>query len=367
MHVRDNSISQQKRLLNTVIDQHAANFWLQKLNPLWSMGQALGKIVKKVQVAKDMVSLTIQTNRHFQAGLAGQHHPVIIEYQGSRYERSYSLTQLNPQLVVLTVKKVQQGIVSSWLVDQAKVGDIIEFGQPYGDMCLTAHQPNLLLLAAGSGITPMYSLLEAWSKQKNNINQKVQLMYWVKQQADSAFLQRFEQLSEKHPQFSFKIFYTQADVDLPSDLTSVSTQQLSSRINQQHIEDIDVLNTSVYACGPSGFVTTVESLFANSPNLKSEAFSLSPISHELMGTVNITLSKSQKTVSIARGQSILLGLEQQNIRPTHGCRMGICNKCACPKVQGATKNLVNGSENTEPGSLLKLCVNTAQTDLIIDL
>ena len=47
--------------------------------------------------------------------------------------------------------------------------------------------------------------------------------------------------------------------------------------------------------------------------------------------------------------------------------MGICNKCACNKAEGSTKNLVDGSQNNEPGNLLKICVNSAQTDLVIDL
>lgn len=364
MQVRDNSHSPKTRLFNTVIDHHAADFWLQKLNPLWSTGQALGKIIKKQQIANDMLSLTIQTNRHFRAGLAGQHHPVIIECDGSRYERSYSLTVLNPQQVLLTVKKVAQGVVSGWLFDQAQVGDMIEFGRPYGEMCLNTTQPNLVLVAAGSGITPMYSLLESLAQQ-NDFNQKnVQLLYWVKSAADCAFQQRFAQLSQQYPNFKFQIFFTQAD---PSD-QAIASSALHQRINASHLDVVsDIANSSVYACGPSGFVAKAEALFAQSPDLKTEAFSLSPMVNDATGTVSITLSKSQKTVTIPKGQSILEGLEQQNIRPTYGCRMGICNKCVCPKAQGATKNLVNGSENTEPGNLLKLCVNSAQTDLIIDL
>lgn len=83
--------------------------------------------------------------------------------------------------------------------------------------------------------------------------------------------------------------------------------------------------------------------------------------------MNVTLTQSNKVVSIPKGQSILASLEQQNIKPNHGCRMGICNKCACNKVEGSTKNLVNGAQNKEPGNLLKICVNSAQTDLVIDL
>ncbi|TCM69964.1 2Fe-2S iron-sulfur cluster protein [Acinetobacter calcoaceticus] len=413
MPATENMTRPQQRILNSLIDPVATNFWLQKINPIWSYNQALGKIVAKKNTAADMVSLTIRTNRLFSVGSAGQHHPVIVEIKGRRYERTYSLTQISPKEVMLTVKKVQQGVVSTWLVDQAKVGDVIEFAQPYGDMCLSETPQNLVLLAAGSGITPMYSLIEAWA-QKNSfalqdqqqnqqqvqqqdhqqnqqqdhqqqnqqqaqqqeqqrqqqrkpsleqtqatppqtVASQLQLLYWVKRPEDSAFVQRFEQLSKTYNNFKFKVFYTQAD-------------QADERLNSSHLELIEQpLSSHVYVCGPSGFVAAAQLLFVANPDLKTEAFSLSPMSNLATGFVNVTLTKSNKTVTIPRGQSILVGLEQQNIRPTHGCRMGICNKCACEKAQGASKNLVNGSENTEPGHLLKLCVNSAQSDLVIDL
>ncbi|MCG4650896.1 hypothetical protein L0P02_13070, partial [Bifidobacterium longum] len=78
---------------------------------LWSVNQALGKIVQKENSAQNMVSLTIQFNRHFEVGQAGQHLPIFVEVDGIRYERSYSLTQLDSQRVLLTVKKVDQGKV----------------------------------------------------------------------------------------------------------------------------------------------------------------------------------------------------------------------------------------------------------------
>ena len=53
-------------LATAVLDPYAANFWLQKVNPLWSVNQSLGKIVKKEQTAKDVVSLTLQVNKKFQ-------------------------------------------------------------------------------------------------------------------------------------------------------------------------------------------------------------------------------------------------------------------------------------------------------------
>ncbi|OTG70466.1 oxidoreductase [Acinetobacter sp. ANC 4169] len=354
MHVLEKTKSPLGSLAESVIDQHAANFWLQKFNSLWSINQALGKIVQKENSAQNMVSLTIQFNRHFKVGQAGQHHPIFVEVNGIRYERSYSLTQLDAQHVLLTVKKVDQGKVSSWLVEQAQVGDILEFGQPYGDMLLPTQAQPMVLLAAGSGITPMLSLLKALAKT-DQMTAPIQLLYWVKQYADFAFKALFEKLAEQYPNFSFQVFYTQEE-------------DAGERLNQDHATLVThIENSVVYACGPSGFVAQAEQLFAHAQSFKSEAFSMSTVENSDIGFVNITLLKSKKVVAIPKGQSILTSLEQQNIKPTHGCRMGICNKCVCNKVEGSTKNMVNGSQNSEPGNVLKICVNSAQSDLVIDL
>lgn len=337
----------------SVVDKHTVNFWLQKLNPLWSMHEPLGKITKKQFVSSDMLSLDLQVNRHFDFGLAGQHHPVYVVVDGVRYERSYSLTRLDDKHVQINVKKVTDGKVSTWLHEQAEVGDIIEFGLPFGDMTVNTTAQPLVLLAAGSGITPMLSMIQEMQHAKRFNKQAVHLLYWVKTEADAAFKAQFEAFASQYQDFTFEIFYTQAG---------------DQRLNSSHIERIaDLAQSTVYACGPSGFVLRVEELCANAQSLKTEAFSLTELASDDVGFVNVTLTKSNKVLTIPKGQPILSSLEQQNVKPNHGCRMGICNKCACNKVEGSTRNLVNGIQNKEPGNLLKICVNSAQTDLVIDL
>jgi len=354
MHVIEKSTSPISFLVDTVFDIHSTNFWLQKLNPLWSVNQALGKIINKEKIAQDTVSLTIEFNRKFKAGQAGQHHPVFVEVDGIRYERTYSLTHLDEHKILLTVKHVANGKVSGWLVEHAQIGDILEFGQPYGDMLIPTQQ-SIILLAAGSGITPMYSLIAAMIKSNALQQVKVQLKYWVKKKEDFAFKTQFEAWAAQFNNFTFECFFTQEE-------------NADARLNHSHIQNLNALSESaVYACGPSGFAAQVESLCSTAQILKTEAFSMSPVLNDDIGFVNITLTQSNKVISIPKGQSILQGLEQQNVKPTHGCRMGICNKCACNKAEGSTKNLVNGAQNSEPGNVLKICVNSAQTDLIIDL
>ena len=342
-------------MAQSVMNSHDANFWLQKINPLWSMNQPLAKIVKKQIVAKDMVSLILQCNRHVQRGVAGQHHPVTVEIAGRHYERTYSLMQVDADHLCLTVKKVDQGLVSSWLVDQSQTGDILRLGQPYGEMQQQVQTPRLLLLAAGSGITPMLSLIEAFCQSRQLKAIFVQLMYWVKTHEDAAYAEYLKEVVENFPNFTYQIFYT---------------QQQDQRLNPSHIDQLKSLNeTTVYACGPSGFAATAETLFKHVASIQTEAFSLSQFDTDATDTgfINVTLTQSNKTIAIPKGQSILSSLEHQGIKPKHGCRMGICNKCACTKAQGSTRNLLNDSANHEPSQLLKICVNSAQSDLVIDL
>ena len=342
-------------MAQSVMNSHDANFWLQKINPLWSMNQPLAKVVKKQIVAKDMVSLILQCNRHVQRGVAGQHHPVTVEIAGRHYERTYSLMQVDADHLCLTVKKIDQGLVSSWLVDQSQTGNILRLGQPYGEMQQQVQTPRLLLLAAGSGITPMLSLIEAFCQSRQLKAIFVQLMYWVKTHEDAAYAEYLKEVAENFPNFTYQIFYT---------------QQQDQRLNQSHVNQLKSLNeTTVYACGPSGFAATAETLFKHVASIQTEAFSLSQFDTDATDTgfINVTLTQSNKTLAIPKGQSILSSLEHQGIKPKHGCRMGICNKCACTKAQGSTKNLLNGSANHEPSQLLKICVNSAQSDLVIDL
>lgn len=342
-------------LAQSVMNSHDANFWLQKINPLWSINQPLAKIVKKQNVAKDTVSLILQCNRHVVRGVAGQHHPVTVEIEGRHYERTYSLMQIDADHLCLTVKKVDQGLVSSWLVEHSQTGYVLRLGQPYGEMQQTIETSHLLLLAAGSGITPMLSLIEALCQSKQLNTHTVQLMYWVKTQADAAYVEYLKEVSENFSNFSYQIFYT---------------QEQDQRLNQSHVDQFTTLSdTTVYACGPSGFAASAESLFKDAAALQTEAFSLSQFAEDSTetGFINVTLTQSNKTIAIPKGQSILSSLEHQGIKPNHGCRMGICNKCACNKAQGATKNLLNGAANNEPAQLLKICVNSAQSDLVIDL
>ena len=219
-------------LTQAIFDKEMANFWLQKVNPLWSVKHGLVQIVKKEFVAHDMVSLTLKCNRLVKMGVAGQHHPVIVEIAGRRYERTYSLTQIDAQHLRLTVKKVADGIVSNWFISESQIGDVFELGQPYGDMQQNIKTSNLIMLAAGSGITPMLSLITAIKQSQQLDKVQVQLLYWVKQRSDAAFVEYFEKVAQQYPNFNYRVFYTQ---ETPND----------ERLNAEHLALVDDIENAL--------------------------------------------------------------------------------------------------------------------------
>ena len=178
--------------------------------------------------------------------------------------------------------------------------------------------------------------------------EQIDLIYFTR---DDAFHAELKTLALMHPNLKYHHFNTRE-------------QHLNQRLLQKLVPD--VAERKIYACGSAGMMKAalriVEKLDLKS-NFHSEYFQI--VVDEKIKAQPVQFLRSQQEFQTE--SNLLESAEQAGLRPAHGCRMGICNKCACNKVEGSTKNLVNGARNTEPGNLLKICVNSAQTDLVIDL
>lgn len=344
-------------LKRQILQRPDVDFWLTSLNPLWTFKRPTSKIVQKQQYG-NFVSLTLRCNHLVELGQAGQHHPVMIEINGRRYQRQYSLTQIDAQHVRLTAKKFPHGLVSAWLYDTAQIGDHIELGTPYGEMKILPNIANVVLLAAGSGITPIFSLIDDLI-QKNKIQQhQIHLLYWQKYRADAVFLDELQQWQQHYPQLSVQCFFTQESQRSPLDV----------RLNAEHLTTLDLSQSQVLVCGSAGFVSDAQQLCKDACNFQSEAFSIPLIQTATpQDEVQVTLLKSGKTLHLPSNIPLLNALEQANIKPKFGCRMGICNHCSCHKVSGSTHNVLDQTENHEINQDLRICVNRATSDLVLDL
>ena len=83
--------------------------------------------------------------------------------------------------------------------------------------------------------------------------------------------------------------------------------------------------------------------------------------------MQVTLARSGRTVAVPRGAPLLAALEDAGLRPPSACRLGLCNTCACGKASGTTRHLLDGFDDAEPATALRLCVSAARTDLVLEL
>ncbi len=354
--------SLRKAVVESVFSPTLFDFWASHLDPSWSWNRPLARVVAKVLVAKDTVTLTLKPNRHVQPFLPGQHVNIIAEIDGVRLTRSYSPSHEPKQagLFTLTVKRMAGGKVSQWLLDQAGVGDVIEVGTAFGAMTLSDQQAKHTFLAAGSGITPFISLVRHWAEK--GAKGELTLIYWAQTRADLCNVAEFNQLAATHPHFKIHYALTQDD--------SIQTHELGERINQRAIDDLipDLDAQIVYACGPAGFVEQARELTeAQAQGFYGEAFSL-PLLEESDGAhITVQLTRSNRSISIPVGQPILAALEAQGFKPASGCRMGICNTCACIKQAGTTEHVLTQDRHSEAGDSVRICVSRACSDLTLDL
>ncbi len=352
------------RLITPLIDPAVFDFWVSHLNPAWSWDRPLARVVARQLQAKDTVTLVLKPNRHVGTFQAGQHINVSAEVNGRRVTRSYSPSHVKKGCLAITVKKVDGGVLSTHLCHQIQVGDVLELGCAFGEMTLpSSPQGKWLLLAAGSGITPMISLIRALDSM--NMPVDLSLIYWARTRAELCFAPELRSLAARHPRFNLRVVLTrESDRLVNEEQGRINAEQLQSWVG-------DLSAHQVYACGPAAFVSTARELAApQAQRFHAEAFSppAPPVNAETSSkTVQVELRASGRTLTLPTGQSLLSALEAQGIKPASGCRMGICNTCACHKLAGTTQNLHTGDIDTQPSSALRICMSSASSDLTLDL
>jgi len=342
------------RLARRAVSPALFDFWAGRINPLWTLEQPVARLLSRSAASRDAVTLVLRPNAHWKGMRPGQHVMLGVTIGGRRLVRSYSPTVLADGSLAITVKGIERGVVSRHLATDARPGDIFTLDTAFGEMVLDAPHESLLLLAAGSGITPMRSMLRALAAQGMPVN--VDLLYWARRRDELCFVDELDALAAAHPRFHVRYLLTREDAP-------------DARIDTAALDHVAGLETRrVLACGPGGFVQAARTrLHGSVARFDAEAFS-APVQVDTgEGDVEVRLARSDLTLRLPRGKSLLEGLEAQGIKPRHGCRMGICNTCACGRQSGTTRHTLTGDLSSEPSSQVRLCVSAPGTDLILDL
>ena len=313
----------------------------------------------QLPTARTTRSITLRANRNWSGFEAGQHCNVIAEVDGRRIARSYSLSGVagSGRDLQITVRQEPGGKMSGYLCKQLQIGDRLELEPAFGEMTLTnTGAQHVLLLAAGSGVTPMLSLVRSLAKQASDVS--VSLLYWERDEANFVAADELRAIANQH-----------ANIDVQLLTTRDGGDGRLSPASLEHIKDLQSVGQA-YACGPAGFVQTAAEL-CRAQNIPLQFESFTPITAqpvaEAAAEVEVYLKRSQQWLRVNNQQNLLDQLEAQGVSVASGCRQGICNSCSCERRAGQTRDVLSGEADAEPGQSIRLCISRATSDIELNI
>jgi stearoyl-CoA 9-desaturase NADPH oxidoreductase len=329
---------------------------LQRLNPLWSMRAPRARVVRLVDEAGQVKSIWLKPNGRFKGFEPGQHILLSLEINGVRQQRCFSLSNAPRAdgLLRLTIKRKEFGPVSS-AAHQLKIGQIVGISQAMGTFSPRQNARKLLLLSAGSGLTPMASHLHALVN--SNSTKDVVLLHSDRSAADMFFLGELCSLAANRPSMHIQRHATAAD----------------GRLTPAHIEQQvpDWRERETLLCGPDDFMRMVETMFAQNScqdRLTSESFGRRATVIDPTATSHsIHAIENEQMFTAPAGQSLLEAAEAAGLAPKFGCRRGICRTCQCLKYSGSVRNQLTGQTSSLPMELIQLCISSPLSDLELAL
>jgi ferredoxin-NADP reductase len=362
-----------RRLIRPWIDPEVFDFWASRVRPTWSWDRPLARIAARHVESADAVTLVLAPNRHWTGFRAGQHVNIGAEIDGTRITRSYSPSDASRAdgRIAITVKAIEGGRLSRYLCHTAKVGDVLDIGPAFGEMTLpgTRQGDGLpLFLAAGSGITPLMAMTRELAARGMPV--PLTLLYWARTRAELCFVDELRALARQHVDFNVHFILTRDAINAGNDRDDERSGRIDTALLDALVPGLE--SRQVYACGPHGFVDSARRLLdgraaGRAASFQAESFTPPPADFEDVGHVQVTLARRGRTLTLPRGQSLLTALESEGLKLASGCRMGLCNTCACGKTSGSTRHLHTGEIASEPALALRLCVNRPASDLVLDL
>jgi ferredoxin-NADP reductase len=335
--------------------------YLHLANPLWSARELRGRIVEVRRETEDSATLVIKPGWGFSFDYQpGQYIGIGLLMNGRWRWRSYSLTSSpaapgpgSPRTVTITVKAMPEGFLSTHLVAGVEPGTIVRLAAPQGNFVLPdPAPPAILFLTAGSGITPVMSMLRTLVR-RNQITDVTHL-HSAPTQSDVMFGAELAALAVDRPGYRLQVRETRKQGRL--DLASLEREVPDWRARQ------------TWACGPEGMLTQAEKVWSSagiSDRLHLERFAVSKAAPAGAGGT-VTFVRSGRAVATDAATSLMDAGEGAGVQMPFGCRMGICQSCVVSLVEGHVRDLRTGQEH-DPGTRVQTCISAASGDCALDI
>ncbi|MGC6285610.1 MAG: 2Fe-2S iron-sulfur cluster-binding protein [Polaribacter sp.] len=306
---------------------------------------------------------------------AGEYLTLEKEINGEQVRRAYSIcSSPNSGELCVAIKKVPNGLFSVDAVDNFKVGDSIKVAAPEGRFLLTPEaNKNYLAVAAGSGITPILSMIK--SVLTSESSSTFTLIYGNKSVSDTMFYDELVSLSEGNDNFNLEFVFSRERNSnakfgrIDKGLTNLFVK------NKYHNINFD----SAFLCGPEAMIETV------SETLKENGFSGDAIHFELFSvsvdedstaqiedgkcSVEVLLDDEVFTFEMDKSDDVLAASLRNDVDAPYSCQGGVCSSCLAKVTEGKavmTKNSILTNAEVEEGYILTCQAHPTTSTLKVD-
>ncbi|MFP2769838.1 MOSC N-terminal beta barrel domain-containing protein [Oceanisphaera sp. KMM 10153] len=249
----------------------------------------------------------------------GQHLPVALDIDGQRHLRYYTLSSspTRPGRYSISVKRQPDGRVSNWLAEALQPGCELLAHAPAGDFMLKPAE-GYLMLSAGSGVTPMLSMVRALADQGRL--EDVHFLHLCRTEADIPARAKLEQLAVDHPGLTLEFVLTRPALGE------------GGRLSLARLAGISALQQRrTYLCGPAGFMRQARSwlLALGVPvgMLQQEYFASPQTDTVSRETLSVNIRIGEREFVGNNRQDLLTQAEGQGMSLPWSCRAGICGSC----------------------------------------
>jgi ferredoxin-NADP reductase len=275
--------------------------------------------------------------------------------------RAYSLTS-DPErpdgCISITPKLVENGKVSPFLFNRVLPGTIVRLGGVEGTFVLPEPLPErLLFVSAGSGITPIMSMLRGIARHGGPCD--VVHVHCARRTEEVIFANELRELNGDHT----------ASYRLHERITGEQ-----GRLAPEQLEELcpDWREREAFVCGPAGLLQAMSRRWKEDGDvarLHVEHFQPDArIGDGERGQGGAIDFCSSGVEAVSDGeQPILIAGEQAGAKLPFGCRMGICHTCVGRLRSGQVRDLRTGRVHGQPGEMLRTCVNAPEGAVEIEL
>ncbi len=288
----------------------------------------------------------------------GQYITLAVHINGQEHRRSYSICSTPAEGLSIGVKRVPNGVVSSYLTDKLGQDDTILISKPEGNFKLQKPETQAVFIAAGSGITPILSMMKSLEQEEV---QSV-LFYGNRDEEQIMFKEDIDQLHKVDKHYFLS---KESKAGYQSGRLDFDTLKLLFK------ENLPLLRADgFYICGPEpmikGAIDALKfygvaeekihfELFTEAKLLKKEI----PASSDAfngVANISLTLDGMQTDFSLkTSGQTILDAALNIGLDAPYSCRGGVCSTCRARVSEGSVRmnnNLTLTDKEIEDGYIL---------------